>query len=143
MQFIDFKVKTHFSMQSSLVWPVEFYASIHKSCKLIFYLNSQGCSVISNYYRKIIFIIFPRISLKKKFGFNIFLIFIFTKHFCESSIAFFKIQIICTLIYNFVHIVHMYETMCEKEEINYSKAIVYLLNLLVTYGSQNQDHNFV
>lgn len=81
MQFIDFEVKTHFSMQSYLVWPVEFYASIHKSCKLIFYLNSQGCSVISNYYRRVIFIIFLRISLKKKSSFNIFLLLIFTKAF--------------------------------------------------------------
>lgn len=90
MQFMDFKVKTHFTMQNYLVWPVEFYVSIHKSRKLIFYLNSQGCSVISNYYRKIILIIFPRISLKKEFGFNIFLFFIFSKHFCESSIVFLK-----------------------------------------------------
>lgn len=90
MQFLGFKVKIHFSMQRYLVWPVQFYASIRKSCKLIFYLNSQGCSVISNYYRKIIFIIFLRISLKYKFGVNIFLLFIFTKHFCESFIAFLK-----------------------------------------------------
>lgn len=42
-----------------------------------------------------------------------------------------------------MHIVHMHATVCEKEEINYSEATVYLLNILVTYGSQNQGQNFV
>lgn len=75
-------------MHSYLVWSVEFYAPIHKSWKLIFYVNSQGCSVIVNYYRKIISIIFPRIAVKKKFGFDILLPLTFAKHSVNFLLCF-------------------------------------------------------